>query len=156
MGFLTIQRRSFASLGKECSLALRARTQSFCRSNSITHAPKYKWSAARVPNPGFIGPGQMRDGPIFGCHRHPVFRFRENGVLAGDRVANDSKSVCCSDAESVEPVEILHPLDEGLFQSLSVPELPSEIGRRYLGVVLRLELQAVSLQLLPKPVVIGK
>src|SRR5271166_495003 len=110
-GFTTRQICSLSSGPIRCSRWFSSRTELCARSTSITPTPLWAMpgvdrSRARLPDLGRGSTGQRRNRAILGRHGDPVFSFRENGRLAGDRIAQDSKAVLGPDGEGVEPVEI--------------------------------------------------
>ena len=97
---------------------------------------------------------QHRDRPPLGGHRDPFVRLGENGGLAGDRVAQDREALCRPDREGVETVEVVEAALERMLECGALAQPPCEVAGGDLGVVLGLELDALTAEVLAQAVVV--
>src|SRR5262245_34886103 len=107
--------------------------------------PEIDGGRLRLPYMRLLDARKSGERAIFRTEGYVIVGLGHHRGLASDRIAQHAKPVLGADHEGVEAIEIVERMFEGIAEAVALADAPSEITRRHLRVVVRLEAQAVAL-----------
>src|SRR6478736_2967370 len=109
-----------------------------------------------LPHMRFLDARKAGKRAIFRAEGDIVVGLRHDRWLASDRIAQHAEAVLGANHESVESIEIVKRMLQRIAEAVALADAPGEIARGHLRVIVRLEAQAVALELPAKRIVIGQ
>src|SRR5688572_32156146 len=103
-----------------------------------------------LPDLRLFDSGKARKRAVFGAEGHIIVGLSHHRRLAGNRISQHAEAVLGADHEGVEAVEIVERMFQCIAEAVALADAPSEIAGGNFRVVVRLEREAMALELATK------